>query len=54
MASAPVTVQRMPDGRYRQSAQVNGDEAHRAEKPFPVEIIPSALVAGLLPDAAGG
>jgi Uma2 family endonuclease len=49
-----LTVFELADGHCQQSAQVNGDEPYRAEKPFPVEIIPSALVAGLLPDAADG
>jgi Uma2 family endonuclease len=38
------------DGRYEQVARVVGDEPFRAERPFPVEIVPARLVAGLLPD----
>jgi Uma2 family endonuclease len=38
------------DGCYRQAAQVSGDQPYRAERPFPVELIPSTLVAGLLPE----
>jgi hypothetical protein len=49
-----LTVFELADGQYQQSAQVNGDEPYRARQPFPVKIIPSALVAGLLPDGAGG
>jgi Uma2 family endonuclease len=38
------------EGRYEQVAQVAGDEPFAATQPFPVEVIPSRLVAGLLPD----
>ena len=38
------------DGRYEQVAHVAGDESFAATQPFPVEVIPSLLVAGLLPD----
>jgi Uma2 family endonuclease len=31
---------------YRQVADVSGDEVFAASRPFPVEIVPSALVAG--------
>jgi Uma2 family endonuclease len=34
-------------GRYEQVAHICGEEAFAAERPFPVEIIPSRLVAGL-------
>lgn len=34
-------------GVYREVAQVTGDEPFRAERPFPVEIVPSRLVAKL-------
>jgi hypothetical protein len=37
------------DGRYEQVAHVAGDEVFAAIRPFPVEVIPSQLVAGLLP-----
>ena len=37
------------DGRYVQVAHVSGGKPFGAQKPFPVEIIPSRLVAGLLP-----
>lgn len=33
-------------GRYRQVADVTGDEAFKAARPFPVEVVPSALVSG--------
>ena len=45
-----LTVFELAAGCYRQTAQVSGDEPYRAEQPFPVEVIPSALVAGLLTD----
>ncbi len=38
------------DGRYEQVAHVAGDESFAASKPFPVEVVPSQLVRGLLPD----
>ncbi len=34
-------------GRYRQVAHVSREEAFAAERPFPVEVVPSRLVAGL-------
>jgi hypothetical protein len=37
------------DGRYEQVAHVTGSRPFRAGRPFPVEIIPARLVAGLLP-----
>jgi Uma2 family endonuclease len=45
-----LTVFELADGCYRQAAQVNDDEPYRAQQPFPVEVVPSALVAGLLGD----
>lgn len=33
--------------RYKQVAHVSGDETFVAERPFPVEVVPSQLVAGL-------
>jgi Uma2 family endonuclease len=38
------------DGRYEQVAHVTGGKPFRAERPFPVEVVPARLVAGLLPD----
>jgi len=38
------------DGRYQQVAHVTGGKPFRAERPFPVEVVPASLVAGLLPD----
>ena len=35
------------DGAYREVAQAAGDVPYRAERPFPVEIVPSHLVAKL-------
>lgn len=33
-------------GRYRQVADVSGDEMFEAERPFPVRIVPAGLVVG--------
>jgi hypothetical protein len=33
-------------GSYRQVADVCADQVFRATRPFPVEIVPAALVAG--------
>jgi Uma2 family endonuclease len=38
------------DGRYEQVAHVTGERPFRAERPFPVEVVPARLVADLLPD----
>jgi Uma2 family endonuclease len=35
------------DGRYRQVAEVKGDEAFEAERPFPVRIVPVELLGTL-------
>ena len=43
-------VYELSGGRYEQVAHVTGKEAFRAERPFPVEVIPARLVAGLFPD----
>lgn len=45
-----LTVFELADGRYRQAARVSGDEPYHAQQPFPVEVVPSALVAGLITD----
>src|SRR6266571_3181878 len=45
-----LTVFELADGCYRQTACVSGDELYRAQRPFPVEVVPSALVAGLVTD----
>jgi Uma2 family endonuclease len=42
-----VIVFELRDGRYKDVAHVVGDEVFAAEKPFPVEVIPARLVAGL-------
>ncbi len=34
-------------GRYEQARRVTGDEVFRAARPFPVDVVPSGLVAGL-------
>jgi len=39
-----LTVFELHDGRYQQVALVVGDEAFEAARPFPVTVIPSALV----------
>jgi len=44
-----LTVFELAGGCYKQVAQVSGDEPYRTEQPFLVEVIPSVLVAGLLP-----
>ncbi len=38
------------DGKYEQVAQVTGDQAFIAKRPFPVEVSPARLVAGLFTD----
>jgi len=38
-------------GRYVEAARVSGGEPLRARRPFPVEVIPARLVAGLGPPA---
>lgn len=43
-------VYELSGGRYERVAHVSGDEAFPAERPFPVEVVPSRLVAGLFPD----
>ncbi len=37
-------------GRYQQIAYVTGDEPFHAERPFPVEVVPSRLVPRFVPD----
>jgi Uma2 family endonuclease len=37
------------DGRYERVAHVRGSQPFRAQRPFPVEVVPARLVAGLLP-----
>jgi len=37
----------LADGAYREAAQAAGDVPYRAERPFPVEVVPSHLVAKL-------
>jgi Uma2 family endonuclease len=44
-----VIVFELRDGRYQEAAHVAGDEVFAADRPFPVEVIPSRLVAGLRP-----
>jgi Uma2 family endonuclease len=38
------------DGRYKEVGHVVGDEPFRAERPFTIEVVPSRLVTGLVPD----
>jgi Uma2 family endonuclease len=35
--------------RYEQVAHVTGTKPFRQQRPFPVEVVPARLVAGLLP-----
>ena len=42
-----VIVFELREGRYQEVARVGGDEAFAAVRPFPVEVVPSRLVAGL-------
>jgi len=37
----------LSNGTYKQIAHVSGDELFRAERPFPVTVVPSDLVARL-------
>ena len=49
-AACPAEWQVVPEpgrGQYEQVAQVSGDEVFAAVRPFPVEVVPSRLVAGL-------
>ena len=39
-----------PDNRYREVADVAGDEPFTAERPFPVTIVPARLLDGLRSD----
>jgi Uma2 family endonuclease len=41
------------DGRYERIAHVRGRQPFRAQRPFPVEVGPARLVAGLLPHGGG-
>jgi Uma2 family endonuclease len=43
-----LTVFELVAGHYRQTALITGDERYRTQRPFPVEVVPSALVAGLV------
>lgn len=38
------------DGRYEEAARVRDDQAFRTLQPFPFEVTPAHLIAGLLPD----
>jgi Uma2 family endonuclease len=42
-----LTVFELYDGTYQQAAQVYGSEPFRAERPYPVEIVPARLVRGI-------
>lgn len=46
-SSPELIVFELRDGRYEQVARVSGDEVFAAERPFPVEVVPARLVAGL-------
>jgi hypothetical protein len=36
-------------GRYQEVAHARGGERFTASQPFPVEVVPAQLIAGLLP-----
>lgn len=42
-----VSVFELHDGRYEQAGQATGDEPLRTARPFPAEVVPARLVAGL-------
>jgi Uma2 family endonuclease len=44
-----LTVFELAHGRYEQAGYVAGDEALRAVRPFPAEVVPARLVAGIAP-----
>jgi Uma2 family endonuclease len=44
-----LTVFELADGGYEQVAQVAGDTPFPAKRPFPVDVVPSRLVAGVGP-----
>jgi Uma2 family endonuclease len=39
----------LTDGQYREAAHVTGGQVFRAQWPFPVDVVPERLVAGLDP-----
>jgi hypothetical protein len=43
-AEPSLTVLRLAEGRYVEEAKVTGDERYDASWPFPVSIVPSALL----------
>jgi Uma2 family endonuclease len=45
-----LTVFELAGNRYIEAAHVTGDEPFTARRPFPVGVVPSALVAGLRED----
>jgi hypothetical protein len=45
-----LTVFELAGDRYAEAARVTGDEPFGARRPFPVDVVPSALVAGLRDD----
>ena len=44
-----LTVFDLPGGEYAEAGQVAGDQPWDATRPFPVRVIPAALVRGLRP-----
>jgi hypothetical protein len=48
-ATPELIVFELNDGRYQEAAHVRGEERFAAARPFPVEIVPARLVAGLWP-----
>jgi Uma2 family endonuclease len=51
VARPELVVFELRDGRYEQVGHVIGDQPFRTTRPFPVEVVPARLVAGLLPGA---
>jgi len=48
-AEPELIVFELANGRYQEAAHVRGEERFAADRPFPVEVVPAQLVAGLRP-----
>jgi Uma2 family endonuclease len=48
-AEPELIVFELDNGRYQEVAHVRGEERFAAARPFPVEVVPAQLVAGLRP-----
>jgi Uma2 family endonuclease len=48
-AEPELIVFELDNGRYQEVAHVRGEECFAAARPFPVEVVPAQLVAGLRP-----